>query len=74
MNDPIVSVEFLETNGFTLTQYPDGLFWVRRAHEELLLQLNESRTRATLYDNGWVEDYLTVEEVQSTINQFNDKY
>lgn len=70
----MVSVEFLELNGFELVQYPDGKFWLLYAHSDMFIQLNESRTDATLYDRGWVETGLTTVEIESIITQFKAKY
>lgn len=66
----IPSVEFLVTSGFVQKQYPDGLFWLLFKHDQLFIQLDESRTNITLYNEGWVEDNLTQVEMINTIQQF----
>lgn len=63
----IVSQEFLKANGFSLIEYPDGFFWVRKKTEDLVIQVNEARTYSDLWDNGWVEHNLTFEEIQTVI-------
>lgn len=70
----LCSVEFLEANGFILKPFPDGNYWLRYAHDDLFLQLNENRDYATLFDNMWVEDNLTTREVEYTIAVFNTKF
>lgn len=66
----IPSVEFLEANGFILKPYPDGNYWLLMKHNEVFIQLDESRTQITLYNEGWVEDRLTQVELINTIQQF----
>lgn len=69
----IINVEFLVTNDFERRRYPDGwFFWILKAHDELFLQVQESNNRVSLYNNGWVEDMLTDEELISTIKQFKE--
>lgn len=61
--------EFLIENGFVLEQYPDGKFWILRGHDELFIQLHEDYTNITLYQDGWVDDNLTEEELKDAVNQ-----
>lgn len=70
----IVSVEFLEANDFILKSFPDGNWWVRYAHEDLFIQVNEARNKADLFDNMWVENNLTTREIEYTIAVFNTKF
>lgn len=74
MTNQLASVEFLESNGFSLKPFPDGNYWIRHAHSEMFLQLDESRTSAQFYNNMWVETNLTTHEVEYIIQQFNTKF
>lgn len=66
------SVEFLEAKGFSLRPFPDGKWWIYKAHDELFIHLSEDRKEATIYDNGWVEDNLTAEEVLIALDQMEN--
>lgn len=61
--------EFLIENGFNLEEYPDGFFWVLRKHSECFLQFSADFKDITLYQDGWVDDHLTHEELISAIKQ-----
>lgn len=61
-----LSPEFLEAHGFTLREYPDGMFWVRVYNVGYTLQANEAITDFTEDDGGWIEE-LTAEEFYMTI-------
>lgn len=67
----MLTKEQLLRDGFTLEQYPDGLFWVRRVHDELFIQVRENITDVSLYQDGWVDNGLSVAEYHSAVHQFN---
>lgn len=67
----MLTKEQLVRDGFTLEQYPDGFFWVRRVHDELFIQVPEHITNVTLYQDGWVDDGLSLAEYHSAVHQFN---
>ena len=68
----IVTLEFLVTNDFERRRYPDGWFWLLKVHDDLFVQVEESNNRVTVYDDGWVTDMLTDEELVDTIKQFKE--
>jgi hypothetical protein len=67
----MLTKEQLLRDGFTLEQYPDGLFWARRVHDELFIQVDEAITEVSLYQNGWVDNGLSLAEYHSAVHQFN---
>lgn len=68
----VISVEFLIVNDFERRRYPDGWFWLLKVHDELFLQVEEINNRVTLWQDGWVDDYLTDEELIITIQKFKE--
>lgn len=66
--------EFLESNGFKLEEYPDGLFWVKIAMntdcgcDSILMQADEKFERFTIDYDGWPED-LSKEEFKAEVNK-----
>lgn len=63
--------EFLIESGFTLQEYPDGFFWILRKHKECFVQIDSNFDNITLYQDGWIDNNLTYEELVSAINQIN---
>lgn len=63
----MVDKQTLIADGFTLEQYPDGKFWLLRAHKELFVQVDKELTNITLYQNGWVDDNLTDSEYEKSV-------
>lgn len=73
MNQPsdIPSVEFLETNGFSMKLFSDGIFWLRYFDDDIFIQLNEARDDITTYKRGRIEDWLTFDELKDEIRSFD---
>lgn len=69
----MIDKEQLLGDGFVLLPYPDGNFWLLRAHEDLFLQVDEALTNITIFDNGWVDDGLSREEYNKAVAQFKNK-
>ena len=70
MTTEIVSVEFLVANGFRLEQYTDGKYWLLRVeNDDVFLQLNEDRSKADLYQKGWIDNNLSYKEVTLAVEQ-----
>lgn len=67
----IVSVEFLEANGFRLKSFTTGNFWIRRYTERYLLQADEELYRFVEDDGGYIEQ-LTQQDFIDTIAAHND--
>lgn len=64
---------WLADKGFKLEQYKDGMFWVlRHPEKDIFIQLSEDLARATLWQNGWVDDYLTEEEINKAVSFINN--
>ncbi len=61
-----VSVEFLETMGFSLRRYPDGFFYVKWWSQDHFMQCDEHMTHFTEYNEGWIDE-LTEKEFIDTI-------
>lgn len=58
--------KFLEDNGFSFAKYPDGLYWIWE-EGEVLIQVKEGEEVGTSLISGWVENNLTIKEMQSII-------
>lgn len=65
----MITVEWLKEQGFELKKYPDGMFWLLRAHEDLFIQADEALTNFSVYQDGWVDDNLTTNEVYLAVEQ-----
>lgn len=59
--------KFLEGNGFSFAKYPDGLYWIWEKGE-VLIQVKEGEKVGTSLISGWVENNLTIKEMQCIIN------
>ncbi len=68
----MITTDWLKEQGFKLEQYPDGMFWLLRNREELFLQADEALTNFSLYQDGWVDDHLTNEEVYKAVEQMKN--
>lgn len=59
--------EFFDSNGFSIAKYPDGLYWVWE-QGSALIQVKEGEELGTSLIDGWVENNLTMSEMQGIIN------
>lgn len=66
--------EFLESHGFELKQYPDGMFWVWKSnvkgipsYEQTVLQSSENFDHFSAYIDGWVYDGYSPEDFISLV-------
>lgn len=59
--------EFFDSNGFSIAKYPDGLYWVWE-QGAALIQVKEGEELGTSLIDGWVENNLTMSEMQGIIN------
>lgn len=62
----MLTVEFLESNGFSPVQYPDGLFYIY----EHYIQVSEDLSDISEVFDGYVND-LTQKELLDTITRHN---
>lgn len=69
----MITKEQLIEDGFKLHQYPDGLFWLLFANNDLFIQVDEALTNITLYDTGWTESDLTDEEYLTVVAYIKSK-
>ena len=63
--------QYLIDKGFTLESCPDGSFWILRTDEGVFMQITEDLQNITFCDNGWVEDNLTLQDVQHFVENIN---
>jgi len=68
----MITADWLKREGFELKKYPDGMFWLLRAHEDLFIQADEALTNFSVYQNGWVDNKLTEEEVYKAVHQIKN--
>lgn len=59
--------EFFDSNGFSIAKYPDGLYWTWESGETLV-QVKDGEEVGSSMIGGWVENNLTVQEMQCIIN------
>jgi len=59
--------EFFDSNGFSIAKYPDGLYWIWEKGSTLI-QVKEGEELGTSLIDSWVENNLTVSEMQGIIN------
>ena len=59
--------EFFDSNGFSIAKYPDGLYWIWE-QGFTLIQVKEGEEFGTSMIDGWVENNLTISEMQGIIN------
>jgi hypothetical protein len=65
-----LTLEFLAAQGFKQVECSDGVFHIKWYNSWYFLQVDESLTRFTECDDGWVEE-LTPDEFIATIAAHN---
>lgn len=67
-----VSVEFLEANKFEKIRFADGMFWIRRCHNDVFVQVSEDLLTVTNFEFGWVDDVDNLEALVYILSQYKD--
>jgi len=68
----MLTAEFLSESGFSLEQYPDGKFWIKRYKgDDYFIQVSEDLKSISDYEVGWVEK-LTESELVDIITGNKD--
>lgn len=68
----MLTVDFLVESGFSLEQYPDGKFWIKRySGNDYFIQVSEDLKSITDAEDGWYEE-LTESELVDIITGNKD--